>query len=305
MRHSARIAAGLCGMLVLAPALGLAAAGDGNAFGSRGTHSYTAPPATGTAPRGAAPLERSMAPRAAPSYATSDTVPRYARAHGQSSFMSGLLGGLIGAGLGALLLGHGLFWGIHGLAGFLGLLLQVFLIVWFVRWLLRRRPGRAALAGGGLAGGGYAAPPAGPAFAGAPAARSVTIGPADYQVFEQRLHEVQAAWSAHDLNRLRAIATPEMVGYFAEQLAEQASRGLRNEVFDVQLQQGDLAEAWAEGEREYATVAMRFSMRDTTRDASGEVVDGSLAERVTTTEIWTFLRASGGRWILAAIQQAR
>ncbi|MBN9508028.1 MAG: TIM44-like domain-containing protein, partial [Alphaproteobacteria bacterium] len=239
-------------------------------------------------------------PRAAPAYGASNAEPRYARAYGQASFMSGLLGGLIGAGLGGLLLGHGLFWGIHSLGSFLGLLLQVFLIVWFVRWLLRRRPGRPALAGAG-----YAPPPGAPAFAGAPAARSVTIGPADFQVFEQRLHEVQAAWSAHDLNRMRAIATPEMVGYFAEQLAEQASRGLRNEVFDVQLQQGDVAEAWAEGEREYATVAMRFSMRDTTRDASGEVVDGSLAERVTTTEIWTFLRASGGRWILAAIQQAR
>jgi predicted lipid-binding transport protein (Tim44 family) len=302
VRGSPLLLAAFSCALALAPALALAAAGDGGSFGSRGTRTYSAPPASRTAPLGAAPLQRSLTPRAGPSYAAPGYAPRYGQSYGPSPFLTGLFGGLIGAGLGGILLGHGLFWGVHGVSSFLGLLLQVFLIVWFARWLLRRRAARPALAGGG------SAPPPSPpdaALAGASAQRSVAIGPADYQVFEQRLHEMQAAWSAHDLDRLRAIATPEMAGYFAEQLAEQTSRGLRNEVFDVRLEQGDLAEAWAEGEREYATVAMRFSMRDTTRDASGQVVDGSLAERVTTTEIWTFLRSRGGQWILAAIQQAR
>ncbi len=80
---------------------------------------------------------------------------------------------------------------------------------------------------------------------------------------------------------------------------------MRNIVSDVRLEHGDLAEAWAEDGREYATVAMRFSMTDVTRDESGHVVDGSLAERVTATEIWTFMRVPGGRWVLSAIQQAR
>ena len=101
------------------------------------------------------------------------------------------------------------------------------------------------------------------------------------------------------------MATPEMASFFAEQLAEQTSRGVRNQVTGVQLLKGDLSEAWSEGSREYATVAMRFSMVDVTRDAGGRVVDGSLTERVTATEIWTFLRAPGGRWVLSAIQQAR
>ena len=96
-----------------------------------------------------------------------------------------------------------------------------------------------------------------------------------------------------------------MVGYFAEQMAEQTSRGVRNQVTDVRLQQGDLAEAWSEGSREYATVAMRFAMIDVTRDQAGHVVDGSLTERVTVTEVWTFLRAPGGHWVLSAIQQSR
>jgi predicted lipid-binding transport protein (Tim44 family) len=80
---------------------------------------------------------------------------------------------------------------------------------------------------------------------------------------------------------------------------------VRNSVTDVHLDHGDLAEAWAEDGREYATVAMRFSMTDVTRDDRGAVVDGSLAERITATEIWTFMRVPGGRWVLSAIQQAR
>jgi predicted lipid-binding transport protein (Tim44 family) len=80
---------------------------------------------------------------------------------------------------------------------------------------------------------------------------------------------------------------------------------VRNVVSDVRLLQGDLAQAWAEQGRDYATVAMKFSMVDITVDATGRVVDGNPNEHVTATELWTFVRSRGGRWILSAIQQAR
>jgi predicted lipid-binding transport protein (Tim44 family) len=142
----------------------------------------------------------------------------------------------------------------------------------------------------------------GPAAAGPP---PIQIGPQDYQAFEQELKAIQYAWTAHDLNGLRSLVTPEMLSYFAEQLAQQTSQGVRNEVTDVRLLQGDLAQAWSEAGREYASVAMRFSMIDITRDASGRIVDGSPNEHVTATELWTFVRSPGGQWILSAIQQAR
>ena len=133
----------------------------------------------------------------------------------------------------------------------------------------------------------------------------VQIAEQDFQSFERLLQNVQAAWSQHDLNALRAMVTPEMLNYFSEQLADQTSHGARNEISDVKLLQGDLAQAWREANREYATVAMRFSMVDVTRDGSGRVVDGSLLEHVIATELWTFVRSSGGQWILSAIQQTR
>ena len=160
---------------------------------------------------------------------------------------------------------------------------------------------RNAMPGGPMMGAGPRPVPMG----GGSAVNNVAIAPADYQAFEQLLKNIQAAWTAQDLAALRAMATPEMVSYFSEQLSDQASRGVRNSVTDVRLEKGDLAEAWSEGSREYATVAMRFSMVDVTRDSTGRIVDGALAERVLATELWTFVRAPGGRWLLSAIQQGR
>ena len=67
--------------------------------------------------------------------------------------------------------------------------------------------------------------------------------------------------------------------------------------------QGDLAEAWREGDTDFASVAMRFSMVDKTVDrSSGRLVEGS-EQPSEATEVWTFLRTRGGNWELSAIQQ--
>ena len=296
--------------LALAPGLAFARAGSsssgvGASMGSRGSQTFSMPAPTNTSPMGASPLQRSMTPAPQPSYGTPGLAPGYGAA--RSPFLSGLVGGLIGAGIGGLLFGGGLFHGISGFGGFLGFLLQVFLLALLVRFLVRRFLGgaRPAFAGpslfarGGMPGG------AGPMPGGGAARPGVAITPGDFQAFEQLLQAVQAAWSNHDLGTLRGITTPEMASYFAEQLAEQTSRGVRNMVSAVKLEQGDLSEAWAERGREYATVAMRFSMIDVTVDRSGRLVDGDPQRRVEATEYWTFLRAPGGRWVLTAIQQAR
>ncbi|HEX5326247.1 MAG TPA: TIM44-like domain-containing protein [Acetobacteraceae bacterium] len=286
--------------LALTPGSADARAGAGRSFGSRGGYTYSAPPATRTAPGSAQPMQRSVIPnQQSPAYGTPGN-----RAGFGSGFGSGLLGGLLGVGLGGLLFGNGL--GFGGVSGLFGLLFRILLVVLIVRWLLRLFRGAApAFAGGpGMPGRGLAgAVPAAPPTSGAHP--SLPIGPADYRAFEQSLIDVQAAWSRQDLAALQRLATPEMVGYFAEQLADQASRGERNSVTDVQLLQGDLAQAWSEHGRDYATVAMRFSMIDVTRDQAGQVVDGSLSEHTTAVELWTFVRAPGGRWVLSAIQQAR
>jgi len=288
--------------LALTPGTADARAGFGSSFGSRGSQTWSAPPATNTAPYTSS-MQRSMTPGG--SYYGSGGYGGY-----RGGFGSGLLGGLLGFGLAGLLLGHGLMG--FGMFGLLGLLIRIAIIVMVVRWVMRMFRGSSPMyagagpmmfaPGGGMGGAMGGGPMMG---GGRRGVVPIAIAPADYQAFEQLLVAVQAAWSAHDLNHLAALLTPEMLRYFGEQLAEQTSRGVRNTVTDVRLVQGDLAEAWAEGERHYATVAMRFQMVDATYDQAGRLVDGSPTEHVVATEVWTFVRVPGGRWILSAIQQAR
>ena len=102
----------------------------------------------------------------------------------------------------------------------------------------------------------------------------------------------------HGGNLLHAV-----VSYFTRDLAANNSRGVVNKVSGVKLLQGDLSEAWREGETDYASVAMRFSLIDTTIErASGRVVEGS-TQPSEATEVWTFQRRNGEGWELSAIQQ--
>jgi predicted lipid-binding transport protein (Tim44 family) len=278
-----------------------ARAGGGFSGGSRGTRTFSAPPATQTAPNAAAPMQRTLAQPG-----KSNTVGQAAPRPGL--FGGGLLGGLaagfLGAGLFGLLFGHGLFGGMGGFASFIGLMLQIALVVivarlLFVWWQRRNAPAPAYAA---------AHPATGHSFSGlsgmlggnAPAA--ATIEKSDYDEFERLLGEIQTAYSDENINALRAKVTPEMLSYFSEQLAENASRGLVNKVSDVRLEQGDLAEAWNEGGVDYATVAMRFAFTDRMVErASGRAVEGGVPGEAT--ELWTFMRARHGSWLLSAIQQ--
>ncbi len=312
-------------ILILAAALALGFAGDAfgraggrSSFGSRGARTFSAPMATPTAPR-AAPMERSIT-------SPNDRILRRPAPYSQGGFFSGgfgrgLLGGFIGAGLFGLLFGHGLFGGLGGGLSILGLALQIgllFLLFKFVMGFIRG--GRPAFqgtafdssAGQGLGQAGTTAPGGFAGFGGGTGSvgreTALEIAPADYRVFEERLVAIQSAYGTEDFDRLRALATPEMASYFAEELADNAKKGLVNRISDVKFLQGDLSEAWREQQSEYATVAMRFSLIDTMADrVSGKIVSGDPAAPEEATEVWTFARHVGGApddWKLSAIQQA-
>ena len=296
----------------LAPGLAEARVGGGTSSGSRGSNTNSAPPTTNTAPTAAQPMQRTVTPNAP---AAAPHAPAAQPMAPRSSFASGLMGGLIGAGIGGLLFGGGFLGGGMGGIGFLGLLLQIGLVVGLGYLLVRlfmgaRKPATAMAGGPAMFSPGQqpAQPPmmgGGGSAGGMPAVTPLNIAASDFQQFEQLLKDIQVAWSTHDPNGLRALTTPEMFSYFGEQIAAQVSRGLRNQVTGVVLESGDLSEAWVEQGREYATVAMRFSMIDCTRDTGGRVVEGSATARDTATEIWTFVRPRAGNWVLSAIQQTR
>jgi predicted lipid-binding transport protein (Tim44 family) len=103
------------------------------------------------------------------------------------------------------------------------------------------------------------------------------------------------------LSTLRSRVTPEMLSYYSDELAHNASNGDVNQISDVKLLQGDLSEAWREGSDEYATVAMRYSLNDRIVSRSDNRVIEQLPGEVT--ELWTFRRTRGGQWLLSAVQQ--
>lgn len=312
--------------LVLAPTLADAAAGRGSSQGSRGSRTDSAPPATNTAPGTAAPMQRTTTQPGSPAAPGMAAAAQPSRGMFGGGLMGGLMGGLLGAGLIGMLMGGGFMSGMAGFMGFLGLMLQVALVGGLIYFAIRffRRRSQPALATGPMDMERQGAPDAtaqpgvmnrtaqgpmggmgGMAAGSGPAAAPVAIGPDDYQAFEQVLQSIQGAWSAGNEGALRQFTTPEMASYFGEQLSDMERQGLRNEVRDVKLEQGDLAEAWGENGSEYATVAMRFSALDVTRDRTGRVVEGDATTRSMITEVWTFVRRPGDRWVLSAIQQTR
>jgi predicted lipid-binding transport protein (Tim44 family) len=281
--------------------------GGGMSSGSRGARTFAAPPSTSTAPGTAQPLNRTFGQPGSSGIGTPAAGGGLFNRPG-GGMLRGLAAGFLGAGLLGLLFGGGMFGGIGGLSSLFGLILQIGLIVFMIRmamsWWQRRHNTAAAYSGGGGSG------PAGPAgfgggtgFGLGSGSAPLEIAPADYEAFERLLGEIQAAWSNEDIARLHTLATPEMVSYFSKDLEANRARNVVNKVSGTRLLQGDLAEAWREGETDFASVAMRFSMIDKTIDrATGRVVEGS-EQPAEATEVWTFLRPRGANWELSAIQQ--
>ncbi|MDB5621899.1 MAG: hypothetical protein JWR39_462 [Devosia sp.] len=286
-------------------------------FGSRGTRTFQTAPTTNTIPNTVAPVQRTTTP-AQPARPNAQTP---AAAQPRGGFLGGVGGSLIrGLMLGGML---GLLFGtgFGGLGGLFSLLVQVLLIggvIMLVMRFMRAGSRRPAMAGGpdnaprtalenfGRNLGGLG----GAASAGATRARPANpdelgVGQRDLDSFEQLLGQVQTAYGAEDYETLRRLTTPEMMGYLAEQMAANATRGLRNHLADIKLLQGDIAESWREDGRDYATAALRYSLNDwTVERATDQVVEGDPAAPTEVSELWTFVRERGGNWKLSAIQEA-
>lgn len=319
-------------------------------FGSRGTRTFSAPPATNTAPGQAAPINRSMTPNTNPTSQPNSAQPARPTAQAPQQnrgmfggMMGGLMGGLLMGGLFGMLMGGG----FGGMAGFFGMLLQVLLIGGLVmlamRFFASRRQGQPAYGGAsssnnarndysgndGKGQGGFKIPQMGSragAFGGAAAATAAAAPAApkpaphenamsegdeigvthgDLETFQRMLQQVQSAYAAEDYGTLRKLTTPEAMSYLAEELSDHATSGVKNDVRDVTLLQGDVAEAWHENGQDYATVAMRYSAIDIMRDrTTGKVIEGNEHEPEESTEMWTFVRKDGSEWQVAAIQAA-
>jgi predicted lipid-binding transport protein (Tim44 family) len=293
--------------LMLAISSADARIGGGGSSGSRGGRTFSAPPSTSTAPGTAQPFNRTMTQPGSPGIGAPAAAGGGFFNRPGMGMLGGLAAGFLGAGLLGMLFGGGMFGGLGGLSSIFGLILQIGLIIIVVRlamsWWQRRHATAPAYAGAAAGPGAQSSFRTGTGFGLGSGSAPLEITPSDYEAFERLLSEIQAAWSNEDVAKLHTLATPEMVSYFTKDLEANKALNNINKVSDVKLLQGDLAEAWREGDTDYASVAMRFSLVDKTIErASGRLVEGS-EQPTEVTEVWTFVRPRGSNWELSAIQQ--
>ena len=299
----------------------------GGSFGSRGSRTYSAPAQYGSSPSYYAPIQRSMTSRPTTPPAYGVPAPAYGPQAGQAlggnrfgGFGGGMLGGLVAGGLIGSLLGHGGGYGGGGYGGgggggFLMGLIQLALlggIIWFVVGLFRRNRGSGSGSSSPLSsfmptqsfGMGNPQPMAAqPYMQPAPAMQDIAITDADRAAFERLLIEVQDAFGHEDYARLRERTTPEIMSYLAEELSQNATQGLRNEVTATRLIDAQTSEAWSEGNVDYATIALHYESIDVMHDCNtGAIVKGDPSRPTETTELWTFVRDGNAPWKLSAIQ---
>jgi predicted lipid-binding transport protein (Tim44 family) len=303
----------ICATLALAPAIaearaGSSAGGRSSSMGSRGLRTYEN--------NNAQPLSRSVTPvpetPRPPGLAPTPAMP--SPAYGGGSFFQRhpFLTGLAGGFLGSWLFGHSGYAADGGATGSaMGTLLELLIIGLLIYFAVRLFRGRAFSTG--WLGGGPGSMPRSAGAAAAPAPRNrgrdINLGDADLNSFQGIHAGVQEAWSAGDLAQLRRLMTPEMLGYFSEELTRNASQGVQNVVSDVELVKGELLESWEEGDLQYATAFMRWRAPDylvRLGRSPGDpdyIVSGNPRAPTEAEEVWTFVRRRGGNWLLSAIQQ--
>lgn len=305
---------------MLAPHLADARAGGGrSSSGSRGSRTYSMPSYSK-----AQPIQRSTTAAQKPSQqqglapAQQGFNPQNAGGMlgGGNPFWRGMAGGFLGAGIASMLFGHssamatGMGAG-GGAGGMLGSLMQILLIGGLIYFAVRLFRG-SSIASNASSMNNFSSNFSSSHNYQQAAADTTTpllITSADKGYFEELLQKIQHNWSEGDLTRLRLFVTPEILQYFSEELSANSSRGLANKVDNIKLESADVVESWHEYELDYASARLQWSAvdymvrLDKNPSDSGYIESGSNINPQMSEEIWTFVRSSGGNWLLSAIQQ--
>jgi len=300
-----------------AAAIAEARVGGGSAGGSRGSRTFSAPRSPSAPPSPASPSSPSSptSPQRSLSSPAQPSRPGFGWGGMIGGFLlGGLLGGLLFGGLG------------HGFGG-VGLL-DILLIAglgYLAFALFRRRQPEPAYAG--APGRAEWAPAETAAVPEQPTGSGLAVGAVDEdlergiaairmmdagftplrfaEISRDVFLRIQSAWSARDLEPVRADLTDEMRGSLESDLGRLRTLRRVNHLDKVTVETADFTEAWQEYGQDFVTVRFRASVLDYTVDeTTGAVVEGSNTVPTGFEEYWTFVRPVGPNpWRLSAIQQ--
>lgn len=251
-------------------------------------------------------MKRDMPPQQSPA-ARPDRGDQQVGAAPTRSGASRWLGPLAAFGLGAMFMS---MFGGSAMAGFLGNLLMIILLIAAVRFVMRmwqaknapaQQPLRYAANGPGDVPNGLdrVAPNSGfgASTAGVEQALPRRFPPGfDVAAFERQAKvsfiRLQAANDSGDLNDIRDYTTPELYGEIAMQIQERGGAKQRVEVMKLDA---DLLEVATEGDRQVASVRFSGLIRE---DEGGAAQDFQ--------EVWHVVKAANdpnAPWMIAGIQQ--
>jgi predicted lipid-binding transport protein (Tim44 family) len=113
------------------------------------------------------------------------------------------------------------------------------------------------------------------------------------------------AFERGELDAVKPFLAADVYDAFSEVIASRKARGLRVEadfggIREVTLQDAEFDKKTREGE---VTIRFASELTSVTRDAAGQIIDGSKSELRRQRDVWTFARAMGSNdpnWILVA-----
>jgi len=245
------------------------------------------------------------------------------------SFMSGLAGGMVGGLLGGMLFRSLGFAGSEmGEGGFgfgdIFLILIILGIIYFVvkRFRSRQTAMQMSTAGAGSSSYSFPSPSPGPVLTLPPAEdytggrvleglRNIKAMDSSFDekgfkdLAEDNFFKIQGGWTRRDLNGVRNLLTPEMLGILKKDLDELIARKQINRLENIAVREVEIVEAGQDRGEEYITVRLYANLLDYVVDEkSGQAISGSSSDPVKFVEFWTFTRNVGEKnWVLGGITQ--
>ncbi|MEJ5172081.1 MAG: TIM44-like domain-containing protein, partial [Hydrogenothermaceae bacterium] len=101
--------------------------------------------------------------------------------------------------------------------------------------------------------------------------------------------DIQKSWSEGDLSKVRNFTTDRMYNYLVSQLDDLKSKGLRNIVKDIQIENIEIVHVEEEKDHKVVIVEIDATAIDYTVDSRGNVVEGDSVNPVRFKEYWAFV----------------
>jgi predicted lipid-binding transport protein (Tim44 family) len=119
--------------------------------------------------------------------------------------------------------------------------------------------------------------------------------------------EIVKSFAAGDRKGLKGLLSPEVFSSFDGAITDRQQRGETLESSFVGIDKATIVEASTKGRKAMVTVKFVSQLISSTRDSSGEVIEGDPKKVREVVDIWTFMRDAASRdpnWQLVATESA-